>query len=124
MLRLSLKAHRLLLSLLLLTVLARALVPTGFMPAASGSGGLVLCPAGMLMSDADAAQMGGGAHGVKLHVEHCPYGSAPFAAPLSQWAFVPPEAQPAPAPIERSTSALFTARQARAHQPRAPPFSV
>jgi hypothetical protein len=103
-------------SLLLLVLLARALVPTGFMPASDGSAQLTLCSDGMLMPS-DAAMAGFG----HLHADHCPFGAAPFAAPLSASPVIPQLASAvglvrlAPSPWPP------TARAARSHQPRAPP---
>ncbi len=65
-------------SALLLALVARAAVPVGFMPAADGSAQMTLCPDGMLMP-ADAGNAGAG----RLHTDHCPYGSAPFTAPIA-----------------------------------------
>jgi len=101
-----------LISLLLLVLVTRALVPQGFMPAGDGSAQLTLCPDGMLMP-------GNPGH---LHTDHCPFGSAPFAAPLSHTPVIPVPAVAIthqgldPAPRIAGT------RVAHAHQPRAPPF--
>jgi hypothetical protein len=101
---------------LLLVVLARALVPSGFMPASDGSAQLTLCPDGMLMpSDAALANAG------HLHADHCPFGAAPFAAPISAPPVIPQlaaavgSARFAPSPWPSA------GRTARSHQPRAPP---
>ena len=111
------RQHRpLIISLLLLVLIARALVPVGFMPAGDGSTQLILCPDGMLMP-ADSGAPGS----VKLHTDHCPFGSAPFAAPLSATAVVPQLAAPISIPGFESSAWVPTARGARSHQPRAPP---
>jgi hypothetical protein len=105
-----------LINLLLLVLLTRALVPMGFMPAGDGSAELTLCPDGMLMPT-DAAMANSG----HLHTDRCPFGAAPFAAPIS-----------APPVIPQLAAAIDTARfdpspwppaarGARSHQPRAPP---
>ncbi len=109
-----------LISLLLLVLMARALVPVGFMPAADRSAQLILCPDGMLMPahDGSGAPAFGQSH---LHADHCPFGAAPFAAPLSHVPVHPVLADAirpfacVPAPWIAGT------RASRAHQPRAPP---
>ncbi|MEJ0005710.1 MAG: hypothetical protein WDM77_04820 [Steroidobacteraceae bacterium] len=108
-------------SLLLLVLVTRALVPAGFMPAGDGSAQLTLCPDGMLMpSDPGtaAAAMPGSGH---LHTDHCPFGSAPFAAPLADLAVVPARALAVTLRGIDSSSWVPEARAARTHQPRAPP---
>jgi hypothetical protein len=95
-------------SLLLLVLLARALVPTGFMPASDGSAQLTLCPDGMLMPG-------------HLHADHCPFGAAPCAAPLCAPPVIPQLAA-AESPARFAPSPWSpAARAARSHQPRAPP---
>ena len=66
---LSRKNARLIAGILLLSLLFRALIPTGFMPARHAFG-LIVCHDGM------HAHAGG-----KAHVEHCPFGSAPASGP-------------------------------------------
>jgi hypothetical protein len=99
-------------SLLLLVLVARALVPAGFMPSAAGSSALILCPDGMVMPS------GPGGYG---HTDHCPFGAAPFAAPLSHFAPTPVLATPVSIASVESLPWAPSARTARAHQPRAPP---
>jgi hypothetical protein len=105
-----------LISLLLLVLLARALIPVGFMPAGDGSAELTLCPDGMLMP-ADAGMPGSG----HLHADHCPFGAAPFAAPLATAAAIPQLAATISLPGFESSTWLAATRAARSHQPRAPP---
>jgi hypothetical protein len=103
-------------SLLLLVLLARALVPTGFMPAGDGSAELTLCPDGMLMPS-NAAM----AHAGHLRADHCPFGAAPFAAPLSAAPVIPQLAAAVGTASFDPSPWLPAARGARSHQPRAPP---
>jgi hypothetical protein len=105
-----------LISLLLLVLLTRALVPVGFMPAADGSAGLTVCPDGMLMA-ADAGMPNSG----HLHTDHCPFGAAPFAAPLATPAAIPQRADAISLPGFESSGWIPTSRASRSHQPRAPP---
>ena len=113
----------LLISLLLLVLVARALVPAGFMPAGDGSAGLTLCPDGMLMptDPGDAAGMPAPGH---LHTDHCPFGSAPFAAPIAQPALIPVPAVAITLSSLDSSRPVPSARAARTHQPRAPPSLI
>jgi hypothetical protein len=105
-----------LISLLLLVLLARALVPTGFMPASDGSAQLTLCPDGMLMPSAAAMANSG-----LLHADHCPFGAAPFAAPISAPPLIPQLAAAVGTAGIVASPRPPAARAARSHQPRAPP---
>lgn len=109
-----------LLSLLLLTLLARALVPTGFMPAGDGSAQLMLCPDGMLMS-AETGKAAGTPVPGHVHTDHCPFGAAPFAAPLASQPLIPLLTVAVSQPLNDPASRVPGARTARTHQPRAPP---
>ena len=114
--------HRLpIISLLLLVLVARALVPMGFMPAGNGSAQLTLCPDGMLMpsdvGSADAAARNSG----HSHIDHCPFGSAPFAAPIAHLAVTPALTVPVSVRGVAPSPWVPSARVARTHQPRAPP---
>jgi Protein of unknown function (DUF2946) len=116
--------HRLsVISLLLLVLVARALVPVGFMPASDGSAQLTLCPDGMQMSpDMPMMDMGAGASGGgHAHVDHCPFGSAPFAAPITAIAVIPVLAAAILAHGTSPAPWLPGVRSLRANQPRAPP---
>jgi hypothetical protein len=109
--------RRRLISLILLVLVARALIPAGFMPAGDGSAQLMLCPNGMLMpSDAGKAAGAG-----QLHTDHCPFGSAPFAAPITHLPVIPVVAGAVRTPAFEPASWVPSARAARTHQPRAPP---
>ncbi len=99
-------------SLLLLVLVARALVPAGFMPSTAGSAALTLCPDGMVMP------AGAGSYG---HTDHCPFGAAPFAAPIAHFPPTPVLAAAVSITGVESLPWVPSARAARAHQPRAPP---
>ena len=110
---------RVLIGLLLLVLLARALIPGGFMPAGDGSAQLTLCPAGMLMPADDGAAPGGAAP--HSHIDHCPFGSAPFAAPIATLSATPVLAASVRHLRFETLSQAPRDRAARAHQPRGPP---
>jgi hypothetical protein len=135
------RQRRRLVSMLLLLLTFGAYIPVGFMPAAGTPFLLEICPdagltpASMLTSmsgmpaempmdmpmDMSMAVHHGGTH---THFEHCPFGSAPGAGPLSQGiVFL------APAPVSSDLFCVLDAahpgsRPQRAHQPRGPPSPV
>ena len=108
-----------LISLLLLAVVARALVPAGFMPSGDGSAQLTLCPDGMLMP-ADASHPDGG----HPHVDHCPFGAAPFAAPIASLPVLPAFAAAISLPASSCAPWMMITRSSRSHQARAPPADI
>lgn len=109
-------------SLLLLVLVARALVPAGFMPAADGSAQLTLCPDGMLMpSDAGSGSDTAARNSGHVHTDHCPFGSAPFAAPIAHLPVIPQLAAANHAPGFDAAPWIPAIRGSRTHQPRAPP---
>ncbi len=110
-------------SLLLLVLVARALVPAGFMPAGDGSAQLTLCPDGMLMPTVPGAAAGVSNLG-HLHADHCPFGSAPFAAPIVELAVIPVLAVAISISGLDASRWVPSVRVARTHQPRAPPFLI
>ena len=116
------RAHNVrLISLLLLVLIARALIPPGFMPAGNGAAQLTLCPDGMLMP-ADTSDAGTAApHPGSSQVDHCPFGAAPFAAPIAQLAVSPVLATALRLPGFEPSHWVSSTRTARTHQPRAPP---
>jgi hypothetical protein len=106
-------------SLLLATLLFRAYVPVGFMPASGTPFLLELCPATYPAQGlAHHAHHDPGSH---AHFENCPFGSTPAAAPIAHIvAFGPP------APIVSKSLLAFaplrlSARLDRNHPPRGPP---
>lgn len=110
--------------LLLVAMVVRALVPVGFMPAASaGWPSLQICgPAALLLSGGGLAssQDGGATHPGTAH-EACPFALSPAAAPLPQALsaalFVPAASAPPDEPsLIPAARAVF-----RAHRPRGPP---
>lgn len=108
-------------SLLLLVLVARALVPAGFMPASNGSAQLMLCPAGMLMP-AVSTQGDPAAPGQPhTHTDSCPYGSAPFAAPLAHLPVIPTLVPAISTPGFEPVLWRAGSRPDRTQQPRAPP---
>jgi len=105
-------------SILLAMLLFRAYVPVGFMPASGTPFLLELCPA--------ASSMPMPAHHhhhteTHTHFEHCSFGSAPAAGPISHG--IAPEL---PAQIASQIAVSFESVRLgvplpRAHQPRGPP---
>jgi hypothetical protein len=114
----SLRLPRWFTLLLMCALVARAMVPSGFMPSLDRAGTLEFCHAGMTVPD--HASPGGG-HGGG-HVEHCPFGSAPSAGPVASLA--DPQFHPVPA-IACVVALLIVPpaeRPARANRSRGPPL--
>jgi hypothetical protein len=107
--------RQLLTSLLLVAMVFRALIPSGFMPSAERPFSLEICHAGTLAPD----------HSVppnhSRHFEHCPFGSAPGAGPLSSLPRVARTGLTAPPAISRFATLRLGVRLERAHAARAPP---
>lgn len=105
-------------------LLLRAYVPVGFMPASGSPFLLELCPsAGAMPMDMGVdghmdMSMPGHQHG---HFDHCPFGSAPVAGPLSQFVAFH-AAGPIPSFVSVDfQSVILSQRLQRAHPPRGPP---
>ncbi len=108
--------RELLTSLLLVAIAFRALIPAGFMPSAQRPFSLEICHAGTLAPGHTVPP------GHPSHFEHCPFGSAPGAAPLPSLPRVAqPELTAAPA-IGHFATRRVGVRLERAHAARAPPF--
>jgi len=141
------RQRRWLASALLLLLTFDAYIPVGFMPAAGTPFLLELCPDGgpapgsMSMSDMPmdmamdmpmdmpmemSRDMPTAAHhgGTHAHFEHCPFGSAPGAGPLSHGIVFSPPLPASPKPFVLVDPPLFASRPQRAHQPRGPPSPV
>src|SRR5579862_5241913 len=68
-------AHQFVTSVLLVALILRALIPSGFMPGGNGHFGLVICPDGFpaqLLAHHNHHQHPDS--GQSAHFEHCPYG--------------------------------------------------
>jgi hypothetical protein len=105
-------------SVLLAMLLFRAYIPVGFMPASGTPFLLELCPAASSMPMPAHHQHPGGSH---THFDHCPFGSAPAAGPISDLV-----ALELAGPIASHVAVTFEplrlgVRPQRAHQPRGPP---
>jgi hypothetical protein len=109
-------------SLLLMALASRALIPTGFMPSASGPFSIIICHGGIALHDAAL-------HDKPLHpgdpgrFDHCQFGAAPAVGPISDLAIVR-----APPPVVAQATQAFDSRhpillRGRAHPPRGPPWS-
>jgi hypothetical protein len=114
------RGHRGLVTGTLLVALAfRAIVPVGFMPASGHVFALEICrdrlPA---QPPAHHSHDQSGAH---AHFARCPFGSAPAAGPISQFAAVVPTALPTAVPIVDFDELRLGVRPDRAHRSRAPP---
>jgi hypothetical protein len=104
-------------SVLLAMLLFRAYVPVGFMPASGTPFLLELCPEASSMA-MPAHHHHTDTHG---HFDHCPFGSAPGAGPISHFIVFDSAGQIA-APLAAAFESLrFGVRLPRAHQPRGPP---
>jgi hypothetical protein len=104
-------------SILLAMLLFRAYVPVGFMPASGTPFLLELCPA--------ASSMPMPAHhhhtDSHTHFDHCPFGSAPAAGPISHLIAFESAGQIASQTAVRFESLRLGVTLPRAHQPRGPP---
>jgi hypothetical protein len=107
----------LLTSILLAVLLFRAYVPVGFMPASGTPFLLELCPA--------ASSMPMPVHhhhtDTHSHFEHCPFGSAPAAGPISHLVAFESAGQISSQIAVSFESLRLGAPLPRAHQPRGPP---
>jgi len=115
---LNLERRNLYTGILLAVLLFRAYIPVGFMPANGTPFLLELCP------EAAAMQMPGHHHhhsDAHTHFDHCPFGSAPAAGPISQLVVFEPPGQIAPPVAVAFDSLRRGVRPERAHQPRGPP---
>ena len=120
-LRLHRRARRSLVGFLLLAVLARGLIPSGYMPATGAGFGLQLCDAGLSHHLPEHGDRGSGG---APHVEHCVFGNAPLTGPAPHGTVV--VAPPAPVSAQSFPVKPLRAcvRLLRTQQPRAPPLPV
>jgi hypothetical protein len=104
-------------SILLAMLLFRAYVPVGFMPASGTPFLLELCPA------ASSMPMPAHHHHTQTHThfEHCPFGSAPAAGPISHGIAPELAGQIASQIAVSFESVRLSVPLPRAHQPRGPP---
>jgi hypothetical protein len=132
-------AHRQwLISLLLVAVVVRALIPAGFMPAADRPFTLEICPDGfpaqLLHHDEHAAhhhhaqtdsgspnaEKGSQEHGA-ARAEHCVFAAAAGVGPAPQIALLLAPIETGAAPLFTLTSRTPALTRHRVQQPRAPP---
>jgi len=105
--------------LLLALLLFRAYIPVGFMPAAGAPFQLEICPAGLAPAMV--------AHHVHQHLgthaefEHCPFGSAPVAGPISHAIDMSAGGPLLFQPAFSVEAQRLCAKPSRAHQARGPP---
>ena len=119
-LRLHRRARRSLVGILLLAVLARGLIPSGYMPATGAGFGLQLCDAGL----SHPLQHGGPGPGGAPHVEHCVFGNAPLPGPAPHGIVVVEPPAPVSALSFPAKPLRVSVRLLRTQQPRAPPLPV
>lgn len=105
-------------SLLLLALASRAMIPTGFMPSASGPFSITICHGGTALHDHSRHP------GDPGRSDHCQFGAAPAVGPISEIAIVR-----APPPMGAQSENSFESRhpillRGRAHPPRGPPSSL
>jgi hypothetical protein len=106
-------------SLLLVTLAFRALIPAGFMPSGHGPLSMTICHAGM------PTPMGTSTHPDRSsHFDHCPFGTAPAAGPLSSIAAIQPAVVSAACIACDFVSLRAVYRLDPAHAPRAPPTTA
>jgi hypothetical protein len=106
-------------SVLLVTLLFRAYVPVGFMPASGTPFLLELCPAASAMPMMPAHHHH--QSGTHANFENCPFGSAPATGPISHFIAFEPAGQIVSHTVAAFESFRFIARLQRAHQTRGPP---
>jgi|SRR5580704_10196705 hypothetical protein len=113
------RRRELVISILLVTLVLRALIPVGFMPASGEGFSLTICRAAFA---APAATQDTGQHpGNPLHTERCAFGNAPAAGPAMEVARVLPTPVTTSEPILRSEPLRVHVGLVRAQQPRGPP---
>lgn len=110
-------------SVLLATLVLRALVPTGFMPSADQPFAMQMCGVGF-HGHFIGFQDGNTHPGKRSQFDHCPFGSAPVTGPLSQLATLLPSWQSIDQPLVTIEPPRLAMRFNHVHQPRAPPRLV
>jgi hypothetical protein len=105
-------------SILLVTLVLRALIPAGFMPASGEGFSLTICRAEF---PAPSSHDTGRHPGNPPHTEHCAFGNAPAAGPAMEVARVLPTAVTAAEPIVLSEPLRINVELVRVQQPRGPP---
>lgn len=106
-------------SILLVTLVLRALIPVGFMPASGEGFSLTICRADF---PAPSAPLDTGRHpGNPLHNEHCAFGNAPAAGPAMEVARVLSTAVNAAEPVLLCEPLRINVALVRVQQPRGPP---
>jgi hypothetical protein len=113
------RRRELAISILLVALVFRALIPVGFMPASGNLFSLTICradfPAPSPPQDTDRHP------GNPPRIEHCAFGNAPAAGPGVEVAGVLPVSVTACEPILVSEPLRINVRLVRAQQPRGPP---
>jgi hypothetical protein len=124
------RRHReLIVSILLLALASRALVPTGFMPAADHTFSLQICPEGFpaqLLHHAMEHEQGAHGSGAAHHhgssrSEHCVFAAVAGAAPAANALLVFVSLESTLTPLFSTTPPVYRTQRFRIQQPRAPP---
>ncbi|MFI4890918.1 MAG: hypothetical protein ACHQIL_10340 [Steroidobacterales bacterium] len=131
--RLSNCRRRLTTCLLLVMLLLRAYVPTGFMPQSGSPLQLQVCPTGMPMHSMRSQAMhhagtmamepapGKHSTGTADHASDCPFGHSPVAGPVADGVVLSSVQPVFSRPLLAFDSRPAGTRSLRAHQARAPP---
>jgi hypothetical protein len=105
--------------IVLASLLFRAYIPVGFMPASGAPFQVELCPAFGLPAPAHHLHHHGSQHHADL--QDCPFGSAPVQGPVSALAVFDPPGQVSVLKDFHAELERIAARPLRSHQPRGPP---
>src|ERR1700684_4574945 len=105
-------------SLLLVVLLFRAYVPSGFMPASGTPFLLEPCPA--VYQAAMPAQHAHHHPGTHTHFENCPFGSAPAVGPIAHVVVFAPPVPAVSQPLAAFEPLRLGIHPFRSHQPRGP----
>jgi hypothetical protein len=127
------RRHQLIASILLIALAFRALVPTGFMPAAGQAFTLEICPDGfpaqLLHPPMDHEHGAHHSHGASHHhdplrCEHCGFAAVAGAGPAAHSLLVLVPLSSTLAPLLDAARQAYRAQRFLIQQPRAPPASV
>jgi len=106
-----------LITVLVVTLLLRSLIPSGFMP---GKGGLILCPDGLPVLSVHTEHHHHGGGGSPTQFEHCPFGglaSGPVAQSCPLVSVAPLQSRP----VFHYAASPRVAQRVLLPQARAPP---
>jgi hypothetical protein len=135
--RINREARRWVISILLMTLVVRALIPVGFMPSAEHPFTVQICPDGFppqllgpergsrhhhgAGQNTSRDMLGGTHQHDPSHSEHCAFASAAGMGPAPYAITGVAPLEPSTAPLLSLPSSHFEVRRFRIPQPRAPP---